>query len=317
MDDEQALSEVADLEESPTSEQVELPDDSDDADPGEAEEAEEGADDSEADQPDDKPHSRRDKRIQAVLDERAEVLKAAEEAGLVWDKDAKRFLPKDDAQQQDAGDGEDAFAWQPPAEEADASEVYTEGFWQQKPEAMAANATWRQVAESYGFDPDEAVANEWAAIKQFYNRDLSAWEQGKEARAHTEAEAAKRIDAELKGLKSDPDFSLSEKAQRFVTSEVARFKGEGRTPSEIAAILPNIRAKAYYEHRAEFTTAAQSKAAQRAVKEAEGRKVLLGGQGGQAEGSGGPTVSLTPAQMKAAQGMKMTPAEYAKFLGED
>lgn len=255
------------------------------------------------------PESPATRRVKRVVDERNEVIRAAEAAGLVWDKETKQFLPKETGPEPDA----EEVQWRPP-EEARDSEVYTEEFWRLDGDGMAENATWQQVAKSYGFNPEEAVANEWATIKNLYARDLREYEAQRETQAASEQTAARDIQTALKALDADPEFAVSEKARAFVKAEVRRFTEQGYTPSQVKAILPGIQKTAWFENREDFIAAA----VERRLREADGRKVLLGGQGGRSEGSQrGSAPNLTAAQMRAAKGMRMTPAEYAKFLGED
>lgn len=200
----------------------------------------------------------------------------------------------------------DEIDWDAPDESArpvDEGEVYTPQFWQLDAEDMASNESWRQIAAQLGFDPDEAVRNEWAAIKNIARGQLEQSIAQRQTAEEAEASARTELNSELKVIRSDPEFSASAKAVAFVEAEVKRLKAAGNSALRIKAIMPQIKERAYYTHRADFIQAEARKLA----KDESGRKIRFGAQS--PEG--------TPADSERTYKVTSEIRRYAKSFGTD
>lgn len=241
---------------------------------------------------------------------------ALEARGLRYDDETQSVVeiaPSDD-------DGE--LQWDEPTttddQTPDTNVVYTDGFWQQSVQEMADDPTWCAIAENLGFDPAEAVHNEWAAIRNIARTQIESSLAQKAQIDAAETQARSELNSELKAIKADPEFSVSAKAVSFAEAEVTRFKDAGYTASQIKAIMPGIKAKAYYENRGDYVKAE----AQRMVRGESARTVRLGGQSPEGEqSSSANTFNVTPEirRMAASFGTdaQRLAAEVARIKGED
>jgi hypothetical protein len=263
-----------------------------------------GDDEAEDDPPERKPVPY--DRFKKVNEERKAFAKALEERGLRFDEETQQAVP--------IAPEDDGLDWDAPEANTQTEQDDPAEFWGMTAEDMAEDPTWRAIAEQLGFDPDEAVRNEWATVKALArsNAEQMASQQAQAQAAEVTARA--ELSKDLKALRADPEFSASPKAVTFVDGEVKRFKDAGYSASQIKAILPGIQAKAFYENRGDYIQAE----AQRIVKGESARTVRMGAQSPESEaGNGDRAAGLTAAQLDMARALKMSASEYAKYMGDD
>lgn len=247
-------------------------------------------------------------RFKKVNEERKAFAKALEDAGMRFDEETRQVVPI-------AQDTDDGLDWGEPAETAAQNEqADPETFWNMSPQQMADDPAWREFAASRGYDPDQAVHNEWTTIKELARFQAEQQASRQAAMEAAEVQARTELSKELKAIKADPEFSVSPKAVAFVDAEVKRFKDVGYSASQIKAVMPQIQAKAFYENRRDYIAAE----AQRLVKGESARTVRMGAQSPEGDPGGlDHTSGMTAAQREMARALKMSDAEYAKYMGDD
>lgn len=248
-------------------------------------------------------------RFKKVNEERKAFAKALEAAGMRFDEETQTAVPI--AQ-------DDGLDWDTPTETQDDDGIDPETFWNMKPVDMANNDAWREIAERFDFDPDEAVANEWATIKNIARAEAQQVASQQAQAQAAEVTARGTLNAQLKAIRSDAEFSQSPKAVAFVDAEVKRFQKAGYSASQIQAIVPGIQAKAYYENRGDYVKAE----AQRLARGESARTVRMGAQSPEsAPDKGNKTYTVTPEMRRMADAFgtdaQRLAAEVARIQGEE